>query len=97
MRIREKGHTQPRRVLHMRQHIANKAERTSLVWAYAGGAHAHCGFVIRVSSTRLPLSSAQNATLSLIALSLEPSIEKKIGSVAQVFHGVGVHIRMMVL
>jgi hypothetical protein len=46
---------------------------------------------------RLPLSSAQNATLRFISLSLEPSIEEKIGSVAQVLHGVWMHIRMMVL
>jgi hypothetical protein len=84
-------------MLHVRQHIANKAEYTFLVWAYAGGAHAHRGLVRRVSSTRLPLSSAQNVTLSFISLSLEPSIEQKIGSVAEVFHGVRVHLRMMVL
>ena len=61
-------------MLHMRQHIANKAERTFLVWVYARGTHAHRGFVRRVSSTRLPLSSAQNATLSFISLRLEPRV-----------------------
>src|SRR5215211_1838953 len=85
------------RVLHVRKHVPGKDQLPFLVCVYAVSTHTDRRFIPGSASRRCPLDSAQRATRGFISLSLESRVEQHRASVAQVFHGVRVHISVVVL